>query len=585
MGEPVVNPGHSSQLWDQEAKSVGQTSSNQSVTAVGHHHHHHASATHSPSSFTTVSHLCHNQVVEVGCSRETGTQQCNSEAVKLDRGDSSNTEGAFFPSLPPQHPQAMDDVSPPSGSGAYYNGPQPYVPGDGYYEILGGLGGATPPQYATAGTGSALPAGPPTPSKVETNAYVDTTHTPLTYGEAPPAMDFSSNPAGLNFSGATAGTYGTASDYSDSQDYSQAAANPLTLVLPLEVIVVVRVETVKFEESESTVLVQKEVGERLREAGWNHDEEVGGARGGRHNKIDDGPSAPDLQLDWVSSSDSDSDTDSCIEVVSVQRGARGSRAVDVVDLTNESDDEVLVASAGPTLPSSAASHQAPTSSCAVASSSGYGMSPIVGRLPVSTNAASTGTTSGPGVCRGHHNTDANQATNTCSCARGPTLGSIGLSASAHPLFPPYPPTSLASTANYPTHPSLSRLNPMHQRIWHSQQRYQEMQRRRMDPRLRDTLVQPGGLLPEMVQHTHAGATATTLAPHSTAHQATSSQPSTTSASSEQQAPPQTSSPSVPQPMEIQAAPNAGHNPTHIPPPHLHHHPGLDVLMHSAQTHG
>lgn len=47
------------------------------------------------------------------------------------------------------------------------------------------------------------------------------------------------------------------------------------LVLPREVIVVVRVETVKFEESESTVLVQKEVGERLREAGWNHDEEVG----------------------------------------------------------------------------------------------------------------------------------------------------------------------------------------------------------------------------------------------------------------------------------------------------------------------
>ncbi|KAF2362940.1 Zinc finger RING-type [Trinorchestia longiramus] len=59
----------------------------------------------------------------------------------------------------------------------------------------------------------------------------------------------------------------------------------------------------------------------------------------RHSRrrIDDGPSAPDLQLDCLSS-DSDSDSDSVVELAN---GSQPTRPVSVVDLTVESGDEQI----------------------------------------------------------------------------------------------------------------------------------------------------------------------------------------------------------------------------------------------------
>ena len=65
----------------------------------------------------------------------------------------------------------------------------------------------------------------------------------------------------------------------------------------------------------------------------------------RSNFALDGPSAPDLQLDWLSSSssDSESDNDSSVEVLGEMRHSK--RPVSVVDLTRESDEEVADVSA------------------------------------------------------------------------------------------------------------------------------------------------------------------------------------------------------------------------------------------------
>ena len=57
----------------------------------------------------------------------------------------------------------------------------------------------------------------------------------------------------------------------------------------------------------------------------------------RH-RVTDGPTAPDLQLDWISSSPSESDNDSSIEVLGESR--HSNRPVSVVDLTRESDEEM-----------------------------------------------------------------------------------------------------------------------------------------------------------------------------------------------------------------------------------------------------
>ena len=57
MGEPVVSPGRSSQLWDQQAKGVGQAATNQSVSTVGHHS---PSVAHTHDSLNSVPHICHS---------------------------------------------------------------------------------------------------------------------------------------------------------------------------------------------------------------------------------------------------------------------------------------------------------------------------------------------------------------------------------------------------------------------------------------------------------------------------------------------------------------------------------------------
>nr|CAD7196408.1 unnamed protein product [Timema douglasi] len=65
---------------------------------------------------------------------------------------------------------------------------------------------------------------------------------------------------------------------------------------------------------------------------------------------DDGPSAPDLQLDWLTSdsdSEDESDDDSGIEVVSVQCKQQ---PVQVVDLTQESDEEMFAEGSDASVP-------------------------------------------------------------------------------------------------------------------------------------------------------------------------------------------------------------------------------------------
>ncbi|RXG53121.1 RING finger protein [Armadillidium vulgare] len=275
---------------------------------------------------------------------------------------------------------------------------------------------------------------------------------------------------------------------------------------------------------------------------------------------DDAPTAPDLQLDWISTSDSDSDTDSCIEVVCVQQRENDDRgsSVAVVDLTHESDEDFPLPS-----PNTHTARQSPpvTSSSISAPTANY-------------LSSSGNTTAGPSSCNhsvieyaSAHSLPQDSSVSTvssassvgtsgqntnpsCSCTHGLSLSSVGLSASGNPSYnfensgpcyggcanspfsTPYHHqhhhsmssgghhhhhhhhyyTSTPESAFYYTpmtghpffHPLLphgsmrgvatgpgyfpppprnfmSRLHPLHHRLWLSQQRSQELHRRQMDP--------------------------------------------------------------------------------------------------------
>lgn len=284
-----------------------------------------------------------------------------------------------------------------------------------------------------------------------------------------------------------------------------------------------------------------------------------------HSSIDDAPTAPDLQLDWVSSSDSDSDTDSCIEVVCVQQKENEHRrhSVAVVDLTHESDEDFALAAT-----ELHASNSSLSTVSSVSTSNEY----------ISTSGNSS--IAGPSSCNhpvdnssnhylnhreptGGGGTSTQFSTPICSCSHGTPMGSVGLNVTGNPSYnydnhgscygacmnnhytphhhhhhhhsisssshhhhhhhyyapdssfyystipngtTPHPflgplshanlraPTATNATS-YLSH-MVSRLHPVHHRLWLNQQRSQEIQRRQMDPqahianRPRDPIFMP-----------------------------------------------------------------------------------------------
>ncbi|PSN55498.1 hypothetical protein C0J52_02588 [Blattella germanica] len=197
--------------------------------------------------------------------------------------------------------------------------------------------------------------------------------------------------------------------------------------------------------------------------------------------VEDGPSAPDLQLDWLSSSsESDTDDDSGIEVVSVQY----KQAPPVVDLTQESDEEMPTVA--PELPASPAPVPPPR----------VAPPPLIRfRLPScryqcsGAEAAEVPPAPQPPEhhCSGLYGSCLHAHGRTIPWAHGhnpyphaycldPSMQRLSsfqygqAASSGFPYFPTLPPP--------PTGPP--RLYPLHERLWHSQQRIQEMQRRRLD---------------------------------------------------------------------------------------------------------
>ncbi|KAK2588852.1 hypothetical protein KPH14_001721 [Odynerus spinipes] len=164
----------------------------------------------------------------------------------------------------------------------------------------------------------------------------------------------------------------------------------------------------------------------------------------------DAPSAPDLQLDWSSSSDSD-DEDGSVEVLgtvnhnknSTQNSNEESRTVTVVDLTAESDEE----------------HTPPTST-----PSSNPVNPWTGDYVQRTHM--------------YHNRHLYYR------HRAPVL---------HPGY-----STLTGT-------SSSRMHPVQERLWMNQQRVQELHRRRLYPRSSShhtiSCVPPNAHMHQTSQHT------------------------------------------------------------------------------------
>ncbi|KAL2747143.1 E3 ubiquitin-protein ligase Arkadia [Vespula maculifrons] len=152
------------------------------------------------------------------------------------------------------------------------------------------------------------------------------------------------------------------------------------------------------------------------------------------SRIDDAPSAPDLQLDWSSSSDSD-DEDGSIEVLgtvnhnenSAQNDTEENRTVTLVDLTAESDEE-----------------PPPTSTSF--------NNPLKNVFYLHDPAA-------------HHRTHMYHNRHMYYRHRTPTL---------HSRYSTLGDTTTGTTS--------SRMHPVQERLWMNQQRVQEVHRRRLYPR-------------------------------------------------------------------------------------------------------
>ncbi|XP_043272380.1 E3 ubiquitin-protein ligase Arkadia [Venturia canescens] len=160
------------------------------------------------------------------------------------------------------------------------------------------------------------------------------------------------------------------------------------------------------------------------------------------SKSDDTPMAPDLQLDWSSSSDSDDEDDS-IEVLGTvnnsnrtngNEGEQSDRTVTVVDLTAESDEEHTA-----TLPSAPPTSPHPAES-------------------VHRNHSS--------YCMRHPSEYMLHSLNSLPMYHGPYR--------VPNLYHGHPPTT-DGPAGMP-HP---RIHPLHERLWLHQQRSQESHRRRL----------------------------------------------------------------------------------------------------------
>lgn len=219
-----------------------------------------------------------------------------------------------------------------------------------------------------------------------------------------------------------------------------------------------------------------------------------------HSMVEDGPSAPDLQLDWLSSSSDsdDTDDDSGIEVVSVQykQSAQPRDPVTVVDLTQESDEEMLESSSQhPAV--ATAPPDSPATNRYIPCSPPPRVAPpplIRFRLPSCRYQCSGGepaeVPSAPQPAEHHCNSlygsclHAHSRTIPWTHSHNPPAHSFPHAYCLDPSLQRMSPFQYGQASNgfqyFPTAGAPPRIYPLHERLWHSQQRMQEMQRRRMD---------------------------------------------------------------------------------------------------------
>ncbi|KAG8283294.1 hypothetical protein J6590_021194 [Homalodisca vitripennis] len=199
------------------------------------------------------------------------------------------------------------------------------------------------------------------------------------------------------------------------------------------------------------------------------------------SQAEDGPLAPDLQLDWLSSTESDDD--SGIEVLSVQynnsnntnnSSSTSGRPVQVVDLTQESDEEMLYQ---PTPPPPRQPPQPP-----------IGPPPLIRlRLP-SCRYQPPPPVSPPDQPPPTQSTLNFNSYIPATCIHAPAPPPATWLPPVPHAFTPAPPIEppthgMPHGAGFPGYfPSTPpRLYPVHQQLWQSQQRMQELQRRRLAP--------------------------------------------------------------------------------------------------------
>lgn len=223
------------------------------------------------------------------------------------------------------------------------------------------------------------------------------------------------------------------------------------------------------------------------------------------------PNVPDLQLDWLSSTDS-SDAEDGIEVILVQKKPESKPVV--VDLTQESDDDVT--------------HVQGTS--AAAANQQCGLTPIrvhmhrSRQLREHPRGGTSFRNSVPAAALHRNPTLCGCPPQRLNCGCPPQR--INPLATWHQSsrvqVPPgsfivadpvnYPPQRIVYQPAIPPErtiqvPCVTRgMNPVHERLWHQQQRMQELHRRRMDPHLyfgnRHLIVEPPHAPNSLPVHRH-----------------------------------------------------------------------------------